>query len=106
MKQLNYDQFLCLTLLYAANVGEGFTAEEKTLIIGHVGNETYDQVYDVFDNMSDFEALETIMTHKGIHYPTPDRKKEVLSRIKEIFKIDDNYDVVEKEIFHFLKNLL
>lgn len=103
---LSYDEFICITLLYAANVNEEFTPEEKATIIKTVSIDTYEKMYAIFDKMSDFEALETIIAHKGIHYPTPDRKQEVLDKIESIFKVDDNYDVVEKEIFHFLTNLL
>ena len=103
---LSYDEFICITLLYAANVNEEFTPEEKATIIKTVNINTYDKMYAIFDKMSDFEALETIMGHKGVHYPTPDRRQEVLDKIESIFKVDDDFDIVEKEIFHFLKNLL
>lgn len=104
--KLSYDEFICITLLYGANVNEEFTAEEKAAIIGNVGNETFDKVFNIFDKMSDFEALETIMSHKGLHYPTVSRKQEVLDKIESIFKSDDNYDIIEKEIYHFLTKLL
>ena len=102
----NYDEFLCFILLYAANVNEQFTDEEKSCIVGNVGNDTYDKMYEIFDKMSDFEALEKIMACKGIHYPTTDRRQEVFDKLKEIFNADNDYDIVEKEIFHFLENLL
>lgn len=105
-RDLSYDEFLCLALLYAAHVSDGLADDEKAAIIGHVGNETFDKVYDIYNDMSDFEALETIIAHRGIHYPTATQRDEVLARIKAIFKADDDFDVVEKEIYHFLKNLL
>lgn len=103
---LSYDEFICITLLYAANVNEEFTTEEKAAILQNVGVGTYEKMFSVFDKMSDFEALETIMDHKGIHYPTPARKQEVLDKIEIIFKADNDYDIVEKEIYRFLTNLL
>lgn len=105
-ENLSYDEFICITLLYAANVNEEFTVEEKAAILKNVGQETYDKMYTIFDEMSDFEALETIMAHKGIHFPTSTRKQEVLDKIEYIFKADENYDVIEKEIYKFLTNLL
>ena len=103
---LSYDEFICIALLYAANVNEEFTPEEKAAIMKNVGEVTYEKMYNVFDKMSDFEALETIMNHKGVHYPTSTQKQEVLDKIEMIFKADDDYDIVEKEIYHFLKKLL
>lgn len=105
-ENLSYDEFICITLLYAANVNEEFTDEEKSAILKAVGKDTYEKMYGIFDDMSDFEALETIMAHKGIHYPTSTRKQEVLDKIENIFKADQNYDIVEKEIYRFLTNLL
>lgn len=103
---LSYDEFICITLLYAANVNEEFTEEEKVAILENVGHATYEKMFAYFDELSDFEALETIMAHKGIHYPTPTRKQEVLDKIESIFKADNDYDVIEKEIYRFLTNLL
>lgn len=105
-ENLSYDEFICITLLYAANVNEEFTDDEKSAILKNVGQETYEKMFGIFDQMSDFEALETIMAHKGIHYPTPTRKQEVLDKIETIFKADENYDIIEKEIYRFLTNLL
>jgi len=105
-ENLSYDEFICIALLYAANVNEQFTVEEKAAIIKEVGNDTFNKMFDIFDNMSDFEALETIMAHKGIHFPTPTRKQEVLDKIELIFESDNDYDIVEKEIYRFLTNLL
>ncbi|MDG1716322.1 MAG: hypothetical protein P8H42_01720 [Saprospiraceae bacterium] len=103
---LSFDEFICITLLYAANVNEEFTPKEKATIIKSVSITTYEKIYAIFDKMSDFEALETIMAYKGIHYPTSDRKQEVLDKIESIFKVNNAYDIVEKEIFHFLEKLL
>ena len=105
-ENLSYDEFITLTLLYAANVNEEFTKEEQEAIKKNVSEDTYNKVYKIFDGMSDFEALESIQAHKGIHFPTPDRKQEVLDKIQVIFEADHNFDVVEKEIFHFLQKLL
>lgn len=102
----SYDEFICIALLYAANVNEEFTNEEKEAILVNVGKDTYDKMYGIFDKLSDFEALEIIIAHKGIHYPTPTRKQEVLDKIEVIFKADNDYDIVEKEIYRFLTNLL
>lgn len=105
-ESLSFNEFLCITLLYAATVNEEFTPEEKASIIKQVGIETYENMYVKFDKMSDFEALETIAHHKGIHYPTPERRQEVLDRIKVIFEADNEFDVLEKEIFRLLERIL
>lgn len=103
---LSFNEFLCVTLLYAATVNEEFTANEKAAIVKEVGIETYENMYARFDKMSDFEALETIANHKGIHYPTLERRQEVLDKIKAIFHADNEYDILEKEIFNLIQKII
>jgi len=104
--KLNYNEFLAFALLYASHVDMEYSEAEKETIQKLVSAKSYDKVYDAFNEMSDFSALQTILDHKGIYYPTAERKAELLAKIKELFLADGEYSTMEKELFHFLEKLL
>jgi len=104
--QLNYQEFLAFVLLYASHVDMEYSEDEKSMVKSLVSEKDYDKLFEEFNNMSDFSALQVIIDHKGLYYPTADRKAELLSKIKELFFADGEYSVMEQEVMHFLEKLL
>lgn len=102
----NYDEFVAFLLLYASHVDMDFSQEEKEKITEKLPKDTYDKIFQKFNNMSDYEALQTILRYKGVYYPTQDRKQELLDKIKMIFFVDGDYSVMERELFGFLEKLM
>lgn len=102
----NNEEFVTFVLLYASHVDMDFSEEEKNKIVERLPNGTFDKMYEIFKDMSDYEALQSILSYKGIYYPTPDRKKELLDKIKLVFFADGDYSVMERELLHFLDKLM
>jgi len=104
--KLNYNEFLAFVLLYASHVDMEYSDAEKEAIQQLVSEQSYEKVYDIFNEMSDFAALQTIIDHKGIYYPTADQRAELLAKIEELFYADGDYSIMEKELMQFLDKLL
>jgi hypothetical protein len=102
----NQNEFLAFSLLYAAHVDIEFSEEEKTKIKSLINNETYDHLYKQFIEMSDYKALETILSYKGLYFPTPARKSELLAHMKHLFEVDGDFSIMEKELLLFLGKLM
>jgi len=102
----NQEEFLAFTLLYAAHVDIEFSEEEKTKIQSLVDKSTYEEIYSQFNDMSDYKALEVILSYKGLYYPTHDRKAQLLAEIESLFEADGDYSVMEKELLNFLEKLM
>jgi hypothetical protein len=102
----NQQEFLAFTLMYAAHVDIDFSEEEKEKIKSIVDEETYDKLYETFTGMSDYSALETILSYKGLYYPTHDRKNELLDQMKALFESDGDFSIMEKELLMFLEKLM
>lgn len=102
----NYDEFLTFLLIYVSHVDIDFSEEEKAHIKENASEETFDKMLPLFNDMSDYKALETIMNYKGLYYPTHARKEELLSKIKELFYSDGDFSIMEKELYHFLEKLM
>lgn len=102
----SYNEFLGLLLIYVAHVDMEFTEEEKTLIKQKIGNQAMNKVLADFEEMSDFQAFQTILSYKGIYFPTAEQKEELLDDMKNLFLADGDYTTLEKETFHFLEKLM
>ena len=102
----NYDEFITFVMIYASNVDMDFSDQEKEKIHLKVKQATFDKMYKEFDKRSDFESLQTILSYKGLYYPTSDRKLELLNSIKMLFFADGEYTPMEKELMHFFEKLM
>ncbi len=102
----SYDEFLCFLLIYVSNVDIDYSDDEKERLNRLFSKEVYDKVFAVFDEMSDYQALQKILSYKEEYYPEEVKKQELLDNIKIQFFIDGEYSVMEKEVFHFLEKML
>ena len=102
----NYDEFLAFLLIYASHVDMEFSDEEKDRIKERIATDTFNKMYEEFQLRNDFESLQLILDYKGLYYPTPERKQELLARVKDIFFADGEYSVMEQELLHFLEKLM
>jgi thiosulfate/3-mercaptopyruvate sulfurtransferase len=102
----NYKEFLAFILLYVSHVDLEFSDEEKEKIKKMLPEEDYNLVYEDFMNMNDFQALQTILSYKGVYYPTPEQKAEIEEKLKVQLFADGHIDTMEQEILHFLDKLM
>ncbi|MBC7885244.1 MAG: hypothetical protein H7X99_07200 [Saprospiraceae bacterium] len=102
----SYDEFLAFLLIYIANVDMDFSEEEKALISKNVGEPTYSKMVITYDSMSDYKAYETILSYKEVYYPTPEQKAELIEKMKDLFDADADFNIMEKELLHFLDKMM
>lgn len=102
----SYNEFLGLLLVYVSHVDMDFSEEEKTLIKKKVGEKAFNKVLTDFENMSDFQAFQDILSYKSKYFPTVKQKKAILADMKKLFLADNDYSTLEKETYHFLEKLM
>lgn len=108
MNELNwtYNEFLAFLLIYVSHVDMDFAEEEKMMIKKSVGEPTYTKMLAEFDAVSDYKAYQTILNYKPIHYPNPDQKEAIMGQIKDLFHADLDFNIMEKELLHFLEKMM
>lgn len=102
----SYNEFLTFLLIYIAHVDMEFADEEKTMIQKNVGEKTYLKMLEAFDSMSDYSAYQTILDYKGVYYPTHAQKEEIMEKVKDLFHADGEFNIMEKELLHFLDKMM
>lgn len=101
-----YDEFLTFLLIYVANVDMEFAEEEKQMIQKFAGMETYNKMVELFDSMSDYKAYEAILSYKEKYYPTSAEKEGIMEKMKDLFYADADFNIMEKELLHFLDRMM
>lgn len=102
----SYNEFLAFLLIYISNVDMEFADEEKEMIKRNVGVTTFDKMVAEFDSMSDYKAYETILSYKGVYFPTVEQKNELIEKMKDLFHADSDFNIMEKELLHFLDKMM
>lgn len=102
----SYNEFLGLLLIYIAHVDMEFTEDEREMIKNKIGQNALEKVLADFENMSDFQAFQVILSYKGVYYPTTEQKEEIMTDIKKLFLSDHDFSTLEKETYHFLLNMM
>ena len=81
----SYNEFLAFLLIYIAHVDMEFAEEEKAMIKTKFGEDIYEKMFAEFDTMSDYKAYETILSYKGVYFPTQEQKEEIIEKMKTLF---------------------
>jgi len=102
----SYDEFVAFLLIYIANVDMDFAEEEKVMIRTKVGDAVFEKMVIIFESMSDYQAYETILSYKNIYYPSPETKAVLLEKMQDLFHADAEFNIMEKELFHFLERMM
>ncbi len=107
-KELNWNanEFITFLLLHASHADLEFTDDEKESIMERVSPDVFEQIYASYEEMGEFEILQTILDYKGLYYPTIDRKNELLDLVKKQFQADGVVSSLEKSLMLFLEKLL
>lgn len=101
-----YDEFLAFVLIYAAHIDLDFTEEERLVIFANTSEEVFQKVNEDFKKVSDFEALQTIMSYKDKYYSTDKEKEKLSFAVKQVFKADGDFSKLEKLVLNFVQRLV
>lgn len=102
----SYNEFLAFLLIYIAHVDMEFSKEEKDYIRIRVGDATYDKMVLEFEDMTDYQAFQSILDYKGVYYPTPEQKQELLDKMVAIFHADMDFNIMEKGVLQFMERMM
>lgn len=102
----SYNEFLAFLMIYVGHVDIDFSDSEKELITKAFGKETFEKIYAEFIEMSDYQSYETILSYKGIYFPTVDQKNEILSKVRELTIADGEFNIMEKGLILFFERMM
>ncbi|MGJ8684012.1 MAG: hypothetical protein ACSHWW_05275 [Nonlabens sp.] len=100
------NEFQTYLLLYCANADLTQSAEELDFIKDRVNKSDFKLISKVFNNDTDYQSLTRIEEYVKAHNYSHDDLKPVFQEIKKLFKIDGDFDQMEKHLLRMLKSIL
>lgn len=102
----NLKEFTLFLLIHASYADLEFTDDEKEAIEMKYDADTFTRIHGEYNDMGDYERIQTIMNYKGLYFPTVAQKNELLDIVLKQFESDGNYSKLEQSLMLFLENLL
>lgn len=102
----NFDEFMTFLLIHASHADLEFTPDEQEMIAKNVSPDTFEEIYAQYEEMGEYEVIQTIIDYKGLYYPTNAQKNELLAKIETLFHADGDFSKLEKSLYNFLEKLL
>ena len=108
MKQSHWskEELVAYILLYTAHSNFEEANTEKNVIISKVDMQTFQRVHDEFDNDNDYQSLQKIIQGIEEHQYSSKDLQSLFTDIKMLFLSDGEYDILERNMFLFLKKIL
>lgn len=100
------NELVAYILLYMANTNFVESNTEKNIIISKVNMNTFQKIHDEFDNDNDYQSLQKIINGLKQHNYSMDDIDALFVDIKLLFLSDGEYDILEKNMFLYLKKIL
>ncbi len=93
-------------LIYSANADFSESKHEMNFIKDKIQNSNYEKLRDEFEKDNEYQSIQKIQSAiKELGYSKL-AINDLLEEIKELFKSDDNYDILEKNLFRGLNKII
>ena len=102
----SFKEFLAFLLIYASHADINFSDEEKQFIREKVSDPVFDKVHGQFNELTDYQALEVILSYKEYYFPNKQDKKHLFEELHNLFHADGDFSYLEKELLTFLDRIM
>lgn len=100
------DELVAYIILFAANSDFLESNSERNVIISKVDMTTFQKIHNEFDGDNDYQSIQKIVSGLKEHNYSKDDLDALFSDIKQLFFADGSYDILEQNMFLYLKKIL
>ena len=99
------DEFLAYLLIYAAQINQIETEEEKEFIESRFDSKILKKVYKEINSDNDYQRIQKVMVYTYQENYLSEDLDNLLKEIKELLLCDGKFDVTEQALYHYLKKI-
>ena len=99
------DEFMAYMLIYAAQINQIETEEEKELIKSRFNDQTLKRVYKEINADNDYQRIQKVMVYTYQNNYTSQDLDDLLKKIKELLLCDGKFDSTEQSLYSHLKKI-
>ena len=99
------DEFLAYLIIYAAQINQIETEEEKEFIQSRFDSKTLKKIYKEINSDNDYQRIQKVMVYTYQENYLSHDLDNLLKEIKELLVCDGRFDATEKALYHYLKKI-
>ena len=99
------DEFLAYLLIYAAQINQIETEEEKEFIESRFDSEILKKVYKEINSDNDYQRIQKVMVYTYQNNYLSQDLDDLLKEIKELLECDGRFDATEQALYFYLKKI-
>ena len=99
------DEFLAYLLIYAAQINQIETEEEKEFIESRFDPKILKNIYKEINNDNDYQRIQKVMVYTYQENYLSQDLDHLLKEIKELLLCDGKFDATEQAFSHYLKKI-
>ena len=99
------DEFMAYMLIYASQINQIETEEEKELIQSRFDDQILKKIYKEINADNDYQRIQKIMVYTYQNNYTSQDLDDLLKEIKELLECDGRFDATEQALYFYLKKI-
>ena len=99
------DEFLAYLLIYAAQINQIETEEEKEFIESRFDSKILKKVYKEINSDNDYQRIQKVMVYTYQENYLSKDLDNLLKEIKELLLCDGRFDATEQALYYYLKKI-
>ena len=99
------DEFLAYLIIYAAQINQIETEEEKEFIASRFNSKTLKKIYKEINSDNDYQRIQKVMVYTYQKNYLSHDLDTLLKEIKELLLCDGKFDATEQALYHYLKKI-
>ena len=99
------DEFLAYLIIYAAQINQIETEEEKEFIESRFDSKTLKKIYKEINSDNDYQRIQKVMVYTYQNNYLSQDLDDLLHEIKELLLCDGRFDATEQSLYYYLKKI-
>ena len=99
------DEFLAYLIIYAAQINQIETKEEKEFIESRFDSKTLKKIYKEINSDNDYQRIQKVMVYTYQKNYLSNDLDDLLKEIKELLVCDGKFDATEQALYYYLKKI-
>ena len=99
------DEFIAYLLIYAAQINQIETEEEKEFIASKIDAQILKNIYKEINNDNDYQRIQKVMVYTYQENYLNQDLDNLLREIKALLLCDGKFDATEQALYHYLKKI-
>ena len=99
------DEFLAYLIIYAAQINQIETEEEKEFIQSRFDSKTLKKIYKEINSDNDYQRIQKVMVYTYQNNYLSQDLDILLKEIKELLLCDGRFDDTEQSLYYHLKKI-